>query len=553
MTVRTYKKFLTLKWSGISFLMIAVVATTLATAFHTRPRLTPSATLYSSSPALTVISEADAARYRYIFNAQKGGDWRAANTKIAQLEDKLLLGEVLAQRYLSESYTANYKELHAWLAAYPNHRQSYDIFKLAVARHEKEDAQLIQVARRPYLSGYGDDNGLARLNSDPQLAEAASLLYGGNPHAAYVAASTSRLPSAHWIAGIAAWQLHDIDAAARHFATMVSARDAISPWQEAAAAFWAYRAYDAKGDARATRYLEIAASHPRTFYGVMANKALGHTLNVNSAPPPALTDSSLAALYANPEVKRAAAFVQAGQTEMAESELRTLFPTVDRNTRALLLSFAMAMDLPSVQIGMARALKKQGLSYDVALYPTPKWQPAGGFAVDPALIFAMARQESGFRTNAKSHTGALGLMQLMPQTASRMQTLAALSMSRENFFEPAANLALGQAYLTHLMHSTNANSNLIFLTASYNAGPGKLAEWTKTLNYGNDPLLFMESIPYAETRNYVSQVLTSYWIYREMNGKVATSALSLAEGSWPIYDETPPLALAPLTAAKTAG
>jgi len=490
----------------------------------------------SALPSLPgVLTAHEAATYRYIFNAQKAGDWKAANAKLAEVQDTLLLGHVQAQRYLSHSYKPASQELSGWLATYSDHPQAYELSKVAVAHAVRAPA----LAPHPTLSGYGDDNGLARTSEDPILANAALHLYNGAPGEAYKLAIHSQLPAAHWIAGLAAWRVRDINAAARHFSLMADSDTGLSPWEKSASAFWAYRAFDAKGEhGKASRYLEMAASHPRTFYGIMARKALGRPLDINADVPPSLDGTSLTALYANPVIKRAVALVQAGQNDLAEAELRALFPTQDRPMRVKLLSLAYTLNLPAAEISMAKALKRQGVSYDIALYPTPAWQPDGGFVVDSALVFALTRQESGFRADAKSGAGALGLMQLMPQTASHMQARTAPGQAQNDLFNPTANLALGQTYVNYLMSDTAASSNLIFLTASYNAGPGKLAEWTKTLDYRGDPLLFLESIPFAQTRNYVSQVLTSYWIYSELQGKVAVSALSLAEGKWPLYDQS---------------
>jgi len=96
-------------------------------------------------------------------------------------------------------------------------------------------------------------------------------------------------------------------------------------------------------------------------------------------------------------------------------------------------------------------------------------------------------------------------------------------------------MALGQDYVKHLLANDLVEGNLIFMLTAYNAGPGRLQEWKKSIEYKNDPLLFIESIPYPETRNYVMQVMTNYWIYSELTGSTTKSAKAILSGSWPSY------------------
>ena len=79
------------------------------------------------------------------------------------------------------------------------------------------------------------------------------------------------------------------------------------------------------------------------------------------------------------------------------------------------------------------------------------------------------------------------------------------------------------------------DNNLIYLTAAYNGGPGNLEKWKKNINYLNDPLLFMESIPSRETRWFIEKVLTKYWIYKNKFGEKSASLFLLAEGKNPNY------------------
>lgn len=565
-----------------------------AVAMDTSPAVPMPATASRLTP---VLDAAQSANYQFIFNAQTAGDWAVADEAIASLTDNTLLGHVKAQRYLSRRYVSSYEELHAWLGKYADHPQAYKIYQLAIAKRRNGDEKLITIAKRSVLLGYGDDNGLAglkrmkkvndtawngrdyayakwqRIDSLTKAGElgeaqsvlsqtsgltsyeydvarwsiAASALYHGQTKTAYQLASASAnrngktIPRAHWVAGLASWKLHDKKTAARHFAAMAGNNN-LTDWEQSAAAYWAYRAYNTLGNTdKAQRFLTHAAEHPRTFYGALARHANGTTLGISQTTPPRLSPVDQHALYAAaPGAKRAVALVQAGQEDAADMEMRFLFPAAAGPQKTQLLSLAHTLRLPAVQITMARAISKDGPSYDTALYPSPRWEPVGGFEVDPALVFAFMRQESGFRKDAQSYAGAMGVMQLMPATAKSMKQRQTMltAMPKESIFEPEANMALGQTYLAHLMQETGAKDNLIFLAAAYNAGPGNLLKWKKSADM-SDPLLFMETIPFAETRNYVAQVLTNYWIYRELAGKEVRSAERLSNAEWPRYtDET---------------
>nr|MDP9127294.1 lytic transglycosylase domain-containing protein [Pseudomonadota bacterium] len=187
------------------------------------------------------------------------------------------------------------------------------------------------------------------------------------------------------------------------------------------------------------------------------------------------------------------------------------------------------------------AMSENGKRYDAALYPVPPWQPQEGFKVDRALIYALARRESFFNPEAVSGRGACGLMQLMPNTANLVahQKVDNGDCSGR-LLDPSYNMALGQTYVRRLASEPMIGTNLLFLLTAYNSGPGKLAHWKADGKLG-DPLVFIESLPVHETRNYVQQVMMHYWTYRARLAEPVTSMAQLAKGEWPRYalrDET---------------
>jgi soluble lytic murein transglycosylase-like protein len=101
--------------------------------------------------------------------------------------------------------------------------------------------------------------------------------------------------------------------------------------------------------------------------------------------------------------------------------------------------------------------------------------------------------------------------------------------------EPEMNLEIGQKYVGHLLEQGAVDNELMSLAIAYNAGPGNLRKWKKELGDIDDPLLFIEMIPMAETRNYVERVLANYWIYRMRLGQPMPSLDAVAEGKWAVY------------------
>jgi soluble lytic murein transglycosylase-like protein len=98
-------------------------------------------------------------------------------------------------------------------------------------------------------------------------------------------------------------------------------------------------------------------------------------------------------------------------------------------------------------------------------------------------------------------------------------------------YTPSTSLAVGQKYIEHLLDALDGN--LLELGGAYNAGPGPVNRWRKA--NGSDPLLFVESIPWSETRSYVKRVMLYHWLYRRRFGQDARSLDQISTGQWPVY------------------
>jgi soluble lytic murein transglycosylase-like protein len=158
-------------------------------------------------------------------------------------------------------------------------------------------------------------------------------------------------------------------------------------------------------------------------------------------------------------------------------------------------------------------------------------------------VFAHALQESKFITSARSGVGAKGLMQIMPGTARDLAKALELDPTPEQLADPSFNVEFGQSYLEMLRDSPHTQGLLPKVIAAYNAGPGSVQKWNNgALRDNGDVLLFIESIPFRETRHYVEVVMRNYWLYQEkeaaQSGRRAPAAQSIAAvaaNQWPRF------------------
>jgi soluble lytic murein transglycosylase-like protein len=158
----------------------------------------------------------------------------------------------------------------------------------------------------------------------------------------------------------------------------------------------------------------------------------------------------------------------------------------------------------------------------------------GGWRVDPALAFGHIVQESAFRRTAVSTAGAVGLMQVLPITAQQMSDATGVPYSRANLTDPRYNLEFGQSFIERMRSSSATAGQLPRVIASYNAGPLPVARWA-SINDKGDPVLWIESIPYWETRYYVPSVLRNMWVYEGLDGEDMPTLKAMAEHRWPSF------------------
>ncbi|MDR1691305.1 MAG: lytic transglycosylase domain-containing protein, partial [Rickettsiales bacterium] len=201
-----------------------------------------------------------------------------------------------------------------------------------------------------------------------------------------------------------------------------------------------------------------------------------------------------------------------------------------------ILSISHKESIPNLSIRLSKALKETDLNkYHSAAFPVPQYSLDDGWKMDKAFVYAIARQESLFNEAAKSNQGARGLLQIMPATAAYVTNDATLKKNKDLLYDPEYNLSIGQEYMKYLIEKEDKNPNLIRVLVSYNAGPGNHRKWESKIICYDDPLLYIESLPSKETRNYVKNVMLNFWFYRSRFNQDTPSLANLAQDQWPIY------------------
>ena len=528
------------------------------------------------------LSDRERAGYAAIFAALRGERWDEARALLSAMPDGLLHPIATAELYLAKnSPRVEMQPLLDLLAKAPDLPQADQLGRLAKVRGAttlpelpaakrlvwfdaapvrqrpravREDAATAALAQamRPYVK---DDNGPAAealLNSQESGLSPDSLvewqqrvawiyyLAGDDRNARRMAAKARSgtgewAAQADWTEGLAAWRQQDWRGAQAAFTNF--AGRAPDAEQRSAGLYWAARADLASGrpDMVQARLLN-AARNGETFYGLLARQALGMDLAGLSAEK---RSNDWKALSRRNNVRVAAALVEIGQPGLAEAVLRHQAKIGPAEDYAALTRLAGELDLPATQLWLSHNGPSGAQPVADARYPMPSWQPQGGWRVDRALVFAHTLQESRFNAEVTSPAGAYGLMQIMPGAATDFGRKTGIQVARDDLSRPEINMAVGQSYLEDLRDRSFTGGLLPKVIAAYNAGPTPVETWNRMTRDNGDPLLYIESIPYWETRGYVMTVLRNYWMYEAKGGEDSVSRSALAQGMWPKFPGLP--------------
>jgi soluble lytic murein transglycosylase-like protein len=335
-----------------------------------------------------------------------------------------------------------------------------------------------------------------------------------------------------WVSGLASWRLGDCEAASRAFQQV--SQLAQQRELRAGAYYWTARSEQACRRPRSVEpFLRAAATtaeSPESFYGLLARETLGMDTKL---PADSLTGfDPPVAQY--PNVQRAMELARIGEPALAEEMLRHQAKIGAPSEHHALIQLAKKLDLPAAQLWLANNGQWGARSDAADRYPNPRWNPLYGWRVDPALAFGHIVQESSFRRTVVSTAGAVGLMQVLPNTAQLVTRNRNVPYSRTALTDPSYNLECGQSFIEMMRGSSATAGQLPRVIASYNAGPLPVARWA-AINDKGDPLLWIESIPYWETRYYVPAVLRNMWVYQGLNQEGTPALKSMAEHRWPSF------------------
>jgi len=270
--------------------------------------------------------------------------------------------------------------------------------------------------------------------------------------------------------------------------------------------YWRAVALARTGRAAEAARLLAPLSRQRQYYGFLAADLLHRPYAMNPRPAPRDEDA-IRALSRRPGMIRARELFRIGDYREARREWFTALAGADADTWKN--AAHLAMDWHWYGQGVHGA-NRAGLHDALELrFPLAYRQTLVSYArqagVDPSLAYALIRKESAFSPGAVSRTGALGLMQMMPDTARHIARTEGESVPQaSDLLRPALNLRLGSAYLNRMLE--RFSGNLVAAVAAYNAGPTRAEGWQAD-NAGQDGAVWVENITYAETRDYVKSVL----------------------------------------------
>ncbi len=558
-------------------------------------RLIPPQSLSSDAE---VLSPSDKELYSQIFSDLDNGDISQAEILLKTADNDILKGYALAQIYLAENAQPTKKQLGDWLKKYADLPIAESVYTLAVEKKAplpskkpsdpaahitagactstriSDPIDLVFFKRAFYVpEKYKKDvrkamlyfssairNGktlAAKLHLNDRLVKkylsqkdrddsltalAFAYFIDRQDQKAWetiqepLKRAESRNPTAYWVAGLTAFRLQKWEEAEKAFKTLTVHPKAI-PTQQAAAAFWTTRVL-----LKTEKYKDVsfylrqaAAASPNSFYGILAQRALGWPIN-HSWKNSDLEKPDMKVILAEPAGRRAVALVQIGQMEFAEKELIKLYAEKKSLRKQLLAYTESIVEYPDLSVRLA-ALSGQVETPDGdnALYPYPNWTPINGWQTDKSLVYAFVRQESCFKNKAFSKAGARGVMQLMPATAKLMARKLKQPYQLSRLHKIPYNLMIGQELIKTLLNYPAIDGNLLMMIASYNCGPRNTVKWKKREDFRNDPIMFVEAIPSRETRGFVKKVAANYWIYRSLFGEDLSSIDDVLAGRYPVY------------------
>ena len=318
-----------------------------------------------------------------------------------------------------------------------------------------------------------------------------------------------------WFAGWLALRFKQDTAIAAKFFTAFN-DNVQTPVSKARGAYWLARTAEAAGqNTMAQQWYADAAKYGTSFYGQLAAQKLGQAITL----PPSMAQSMSAPILNDERLQAARLLTRADDAPGARLFFRSLLNDAkDEQDFAALANWSNAHNQPQWAVLAGKSAQQHGYIGLRAAYPVLAKDIRSEFdaRLDPALAHGLIRQESEFDIAACSHSGALGLMQLMPATAKNVASKMGMHYSKVALTaRPTHNVQLGSHYIADQIENFG---NPYLAIAAYNAGPGRVHQWLTAFgdprsNSNIDLVDWIESIPAYETRNYVQRVTENQNVY----------------------------------------
>lgn len=262
-------------------------------------------------------------------------------------------------------------------------------------------------------------------------------------------------------------------------------------------------------------YSELATQ--RSYYGFLAADRINRPYEITHKPTP-VTEAELRDFMSRPGMVRARELYELGMITESRREWDYFVAAADLRQRQLAAVVAHRWgwhDRAIIASAKANYFDDLEVRFPV-LFRDQVLANAETQDLDPAWIYGVMRQESAFTVEARSSAGALGLMQLMPQTGKHTAQLLNTPLRNSNeLLDADKNIQLGSAYLRQVLDSNNGD--MVRATASYNAGPHRVKQWLPDTSMPAD--IWVENVPFTETRNYIQQVVTYATIFSKRLGR----------------------------------
>ncbi len=431
--------------------------------------------------------------------------------------------------------------LHYWKGLQGNPATAFTHWPASLSRYSGKHTKLVKaiigdgmqrLARKDPLVAHATLQKLSRHlrpgRKDPFYAtvERHIALIAARQHVPLAAQWLSQLPVAQQTMSTRAWAArlymlqHDWKNTFKTVQTMPAAQRRKNRWQ-----YWKAYALEASGDIRQSAPIFSRLASRRSYYGFLSAEHIGQSYRFHGESLDA-SPVLIHRLIRLPGIRRAHEWLALKNDKKAVREWYATLIGSNAKTWKAAAALAAVWNWPAQAI---RAAYKAGaLNALQTRFPLQYEQDVMRMArqtgLDPSTIWGVIRQESIFDRQALSPAGGRGLMQLLPGTARVVARKIGLHTNAQTLFSPGINIRLGARYLADL--KSRFDDNLVLAAAAYNAGPNKVNRWLNRTPFGS-PEIWVEAIPYNETRRYVQHVLAFAVVYQWRKKEQPTSLSEL--------------------------